>query len=128
MAANNKGTRADKAVSEAKKKASNGKNTTKSAKNTGKKPAPAENKKASAVNTELAYQFPVNAVIAIITGFMFVFFLVTADNPDGALLQVVQSFMMGMLGKVGFYFTIPAMLYLFIIHTINRCCSFCGIN
>ena len=75
MAANNKGTRADKAVSEAKKKASNGKNTTKSAKNTAKKPAPAENKKASAVNTELAYQFPVNAVIAIITGFLFVFFL-----------------------------------------------------
>ena len=120
MAANNKGTRADKAVSEAKKKASNGKNTTKSAKNTGKKPAPSENKKASAINTELAYQFPVNAVIAIITGFLFVFFLVTAVNPDGALLQIVQSFMMGMLGKVGFYFTIPAMLYLFIIHTFGR--------
>ena len=53
---------------------------------------------------------PNSAVIGIVCLALFVLFLVIAINPDGALLMVLQSVIMGLIGQAGFYFAIPALL------------------
>ena len=47
-------------------------------------------------------------------------FLVIAVNPDGALLKVIQSVVLGLIGQAGFYFSIPALFYLFVIRLFRR--------
>ena len=42
-----------------------------------------------------------------------VLFLFMAIKPDGALLEVMLALVTGLIGKVGFYFAIPALMYLF---------------
>ena len=41
-------------------------------------------------------------------------------NPDGKLLVLIQSVVLGLVGQGGFYFAIPGLLYLFVIHTFGR--------
>ncbi len=113
MAANKGGTRAEKAVADAKKKASSsrsGSGSKKTSAPAGKKPV---------VKTEYEQALPPQAVIAVISLGLFVFFLIMAVNPDGAVLKVVLSLMLNLLGMVGFYFLIPALLYIFCIHTFG---------
>ena len=92
---------AQKAASDAKKKAA--KTTSKSA----------SSKKKSATKKESL--IPANIMVGVISLGLFVLFLVTAVNPDGALLKVTQSIVFGLIGKAGFYIAIPALLYLFVI-------------
>ena len=105
--------RAEKAVSGVKKKAS----PDSSSKSTGKKSAPAKNIK---VKTEYERAVPPHFLIAAISILFFILFVVIGINPDGALLRVIQSVVLGLIGQAGFYFSIPAMLYLFVIHTFLR--------
>ena len=114
MAAKKNTTQAEKAVSDAKKKSSGGKS------GSGGKKSGNSGKKSPAVKTEYDRALPSNAVIAMVSLGLFIFFLVSAVKPDGALLRVVLSIMLGLLGDVGFYFLIPALLYLFCIHTFGR--------
>ena len=115
---------AEKAVSEASKKkasggsASNTKSKTPSPKAAAKKSAKAEKK--AKVKTEYDPPIPNSALVALISLGLFVLFLVIAINPDGALLKVIQSVLMGLIGQAGFYFSIPALLYLFMVHTFGR--------
>ncbi len=104
--------RAEKRVSDAKKKPSGA-----SAK-PAKKTAPA--KKAPKVNTE--YENPVSSsfVTAFISLALFVLFVIICVNPDGVLLQFVKSVLFGLIGQAAFYFSIPGLLYLFVIHTFGR--------
>ena len=44
-----------------------------------------------------------------------ILFLFMGINPEGALLQVLLALVTGMIGKVGFFFAIPALMYMFII-------------
>ena len=115
MAAKKNTTQAEKAVSDAKKKASGGNQGS-----AGKKTGGATGKNKPAVKTEYDRALPNNAVIAMVSLGLFVFFLVTAVKPDGALLKFILSLMLGLLGDVGFYFLIPALLYLFCIHTFGK--------
>ena len=46
--------------------------------------------------------------------------MVISVNPDGALLKIIQSVVLGLVGQAGFYFAIPGLLYLFVIHTFGR--------
>ena len=117
MAAKKNSTQAQKAVSDAKKKASGGKSGASSG---SKKSAGTSGKKAPVVKTEYDQKFPTNALIAIVSLGLFIVFLVTAINPDGALLKLILSFMLGMLGQVGFYFLIPGLLYIFCIHVFGK--------
>ena len=96
---------AQKAASEAKKKTqkSASKSNTKSQ---SSKTAPP--KKESVI--------PGNIVVGTASLGLFVLFLVIAINPDGALLRMLQSVLVGMIGKACFYIAIPAFLYLFVIH------------
>ncbi len=92
--------RAQKAVSDAKKKTAGKQGSSK--KPEGKKPA--------------ERLIPGNILMGVICLILFIVFLVTAVNPSGALLKVIARVMMGLIGKTGFYFSIPALLFLFVIH------------
>ena len=115
MAAKKNSTQAQKAVSDAKKKASGGKSGS-----TAKKKTADTTKKAPVVKTEYDQALPANGVIAATSLGLFVLLLFTAVNPDGAVLKLILSFMLGLLGPVGFYFLIPGLLYIFAIHTFGR--------
>ena len=123
MAEKKSQSRAEKAVNETKKKTAAGTSAKpKSAPPTGKaadkKAAKAE--KNAKVKTEYDAPIPNSALIAVVSLGLFVLFLVIAINPDGALLKVLQAVIMGLVGQAGFYFLIPAMLYLFMVHTFGR--------
>ena len=60
-------------------------------------------------------RLPVRAVLAVVSAGLFVLFLIIGIKPDGALLRLFQSILFGLIGKVGFYFAIPVLLYIFII-------------
>lgn len=62
---------------------------------------------------------PINILIGVFSLAFFILFLVAAINPDGVLLEFVQSIMLGLLGQAGFYLSIPALLYLFVIQIFN---------
>ena len=83
-----------------------------------KKSAKAE--KNARVKTEYDNPIPNYAIIAIVCLMLFVLLLLIAVTPDGALTKFVQSILMGLLGQAGFYFSIPACLYLFMIHVFGR--------
>ena len=109
MAQKNSSSRAQKAVSEVKKK------------NTGastaapKKTSPAVPQKTPGNRMDDESRIPLRIFLAIVALALFVLFLVIGVNPEGALLKAIQAILMGLFGKVGFFFSIPAMLYLFFI-------------
>ena len=107
-----KQSRAQKAASEAKKKKPAAKSGTKST--AGKSPAAKKNtpeKKEALI--------PANIVIGVVCLALFVLFLVIAVNPDGELLEFIKSVMLGLIGQVAFWLSIPALLYLFVIHIFS---------
>ena len=125
MADNTKSSRAAKVVSDAKKstaakKASSGKNAAqKAAASSGKKTS--TKKQPPVVKTEYDRpRMPSHVVTAIISFVLFVVFLFIAIKPEGALLKVLQNVILGLIGQAGFYFSIPALLYLFVINTFGR--------
>ena len=98
--------RALKAVNDTKKKTGNPTATVKKAETPAQKKNPAVSE---------ASPVPMRAVWAVLSLGLFVLFLFMGINPEGALLRVIYSLLTGLIGKVGFYFSIPALLYLFII-------------
>ncbi len=107
MAQKNQQSRADRAVSDAKK-------------NSGaKKPSKPDAGKKAPVSTPVTQTIPSSALAAIISLALFVLFLVIAIKPDGVLLQGIKSILFGLVGPAGFYFLIPVLLYLFLIHTFR---------
>ena len=101
--------RALKAVNDTKKKTGNPTTTVKK-----KEPLEQPGKTGKAASAEQPL-IPGRALGAVISLVLFVLFLFMAIKPDGALLKVFLSLLTGLVGKVGFYFAIPAMLYLFLI-------------
>ncbi len=64
-------------------------------------------------------RIPVRLVSSVIALSLFVLFLVMFLNPDGALVNLVYKFILGIVGKFAFYVSIPALLYLFIIQAFS---------
>ena len=120
MAGKKTTSQAERTVSDAKRKAPNGVSTSKSASKKPPKPAPTSGKKAPKVSTE--YENPVSSgfLTAFFSLVLFILFLIISINPEGALLRVVKSIVLGLIGQGGFYFAIPSLLYLFIINTFSR--------
>ena len=111
--------RAEKAVSETRKKTASSGTAAKSNSRTSKgKTARAE--KNAKVKTEYDAVIPNSARIAIGCLCMFILLLLIAVNSDGAVVKVIHAVLLGLVGQAGFYFTIPAMLYLFMVHTFGR--------
>ena len=124
MAEKKSQSQAEKAVNEAKKKsaasgsAARSKPAKTSPKAAEKKSARAE--KNARVKTEYDNPIPNYAIIALVCIILFVVLLLIAVTPDGALNQFVKSILMGLVGQAGFYFAIPALLYLFMVHVFGR--------
>ncbi len=108
MAKKNPQSRADRAVSDAKK------NT-----DTKKPTKTASSKKKVPVRTPLTETIPGSVLAAFISLALFVLFLVIAIKPDGTLLKGIKCILCGLIGPAGFYFMIPTLLYLFLIHTFR---------
>ena len=120
MAKKKTSTQAEKWVSGVKKNDSAGNSASKSASKSAGKKAPAPKKKTPKVTTE--YEEPISSgtMTAIISLLLCILFTVIAFNADGALLMVVRSIVLGLMGQAGFYFSIPALLYLFLINAFGR--------
>ena len=116
MAKKKPSSQAEKIVTDTKRKAPPSKSNSK------KKPPKkaANSKKAPKVRTE--YENPVSSslVTALISFCLFVLFALICVKPEGALLMVVRSVVLGLVGRAGFYFLIPALLYLSIINLFGR--------
>ncbi len=64
-------------------------------------------------------QIPIRVITSVIFLFVFVLLLVIFFNPEGALIQLLENFIHGLIGRVGFIVAIPCFLYLFIIHAFS---------
>ena len=104
MAAKKSNTKALKAVNDTKKKTGNPSASVKKENTT--------NSKALQVTQP---PIPARAIGAVASLGFFVLFLFMGIKPDGALLEAILALLTGLVGKVGFYFSIPALLYIFII-------------
>ena len=106
---------AAKKVSQAQKAASGAKKKT--TKSTSKSSSKSVSKKTETERKEPL--IPANIVVGVVSLGLFVLFLVIAVNPDGVLLKFIESILVGLIGKAGFYIAIPALLYLFVIHIFS---------
>ena len=100
MAKKKTASRADKAVKEAKKKSTSTKSPSKAKKQ--------------------AVGLPGEVVVTFACLIAFIVLLVIWVNPQGVLLKAIRSFVMGMIGQVGFYFSVPALGYIFLMRTFGR--------
>ena len=64
-------------------------------------------------------KLPIRFISAAICLGMFVLFLVMFLNPEGVVIGWLYNLILGIIGKVGFYVAIPALLYLFAIHAFS---------
>ena len=72
------------------------------------------------VKTEYESGIPAATVTAIVSLLLFILFLVICVNPDGVVLKAIGNLLTGLVGRAGFYFSVPALLYLFIINAFAR--------
>ena len=112
-------------------KRSTKKNSTSTGKNT-KASAPAKGKKSTKAAADTAAMRAVKeaeqggtmistrAICALVTLALFILFSVMALNPEGALLELIRSILLGIFGKAVFYISVPGLLWLFVILTLNR--------
>lgn len=114
MAKKNETSKAEKVVSETKKKSS-AKSSSKS-----KITSSPKAKTPPKIKTEYENPIPSDVVVALISFFLFLLFFIIAVKPEGALLLLIKSIVFGLIGPAGFFFSIPALFYLFIINTFGR--------
>ena len=87
----------------------------------------AEQKQTSVKNTytsaskakKMERTVPVRVITAIVCAVLFVVFLVALLQPDGVAVKLFRSFVVGLIGNIGFYVAIPALLYLFAIQAFS---------
>ena len=60
------------------------------------------------------------AICAIVVLALFVLFTVILLKPEGALLELVYAFLLGIIGKAAFFISVPALLWLFLILITSR--------
>jgi len=99
---------ADKAAASKKKKAH--------------KPAPKKEGKGAKVTVNTVppqRKIPVRLITSATFLCLFILFLVASYEQDGVFLSFVESIIHGLIGRVGFLVSIPALLYLFIIHAFS---------
>lgn len=102
MAEKNKKSQAEKAVSAVK-------NNKKSSRNNGK------NTKKNTAAEPIERVIPLRLIGAVVALGLFVLFLVILLKPEGVFTRFIESIALGMIGQIGFYVSIPSLLYLFFI-------------
>ena len=91
----------------------NNKKTAKASADTAAKRAVAEAEKGGGT-------ISTRAICAMVVLALFILFAVMALNPEGALPEMIRSFLLGVFGKAAFYISIPGLLWLFVILTLSR--------
>ena len=107
MASHNKKSKAQKAVSASQK----------GTKNTKKAPAKSGAKQSEA---NKGFQIPPRVISSTVFLALFVFLLVIYLKPDGQIPKMLNGFLCGLFGRVGFIVAIPASLCLFMIHAFSN--------
>ena len=118
MAQTNRPSQAEKAASQAKRGKSSVKSKAKtSAKAPAKKPVAQDVKqKNEQSNKDREYvRIPSRFISAAIMLGLFVLFLVMLFTHDGKIVNLIYNFVLGLIGYIGFYVSIPALLYLLAI-------------
>ncbi len=64
-------------------------------------------------------RIPLRIIASASSIVLFLMFLLAFLFPDGLFWQLFLSLVMGLIGKIGFYVAIPALLYLFVIFTFS---------
>ena len=64
-------------------------------------------------------QIPVRLISSIVFLGLFVLFLIIFFNPQGAIVTLTKNIIYGIIGDAGFVVSIPALLYLFLIHAFS---------
>ena len=112
---------AEKAASMAKRGKSGSKDKTAAAAKSGpakpsgeKTPTKKEPEKVSE-GTRIPTRFISSAVLLS----MFVLFLVMLFTHDGKIVNWLYNMVLGLIGYIGFYFSIPVLLYLFVVHAFS---------
>ncbi len=111
MAEKKTSSRAQKAVTDVKRK--NTASSTSNSKSAKKSNSGGQKALPTAVPED--NRLPIRVILAVVCASLFILFSVIAIKADGALLKLFQSILFGLFGKVGFYFSIPALLFLFVI-------------
>ncbi len=58
-------------------------------------------------------------ILALVSLALFILFLVMLLHPEGAVIRVIYSVLLGLIGKGAFVIAIPCLLYLFIIQAFS---------
>ena len=101
--------------------------TRKSSKTSGNKQSTA--KQPDDLNTPI----PIRLITSVVCLALFILFLVIVLKPEGEIIKLLKSFILGLIGSVSFYVAIPALLYLFSIQAFSgkrpvKLRSFCLIS
>ena len=64
-------------------------------------------------------QVPARLISSVVSLALFILFLVVFMEPEGLLIDWIHSFVLGLFGKISFYVSIPALLYLFVIQAFS---------
>ncbi len=116
MAQKKNPSRAEQAVSDVKKNTGSANSKQKAS----TKKSGASNKTKPSTKAEKAASSGFGVPVSILSLALFALFAVLAMNTEGAVLKLIKSIVLGFIGQAGFYFAIPALLYIFIIHTFGR--------
>ena len=65
------------------------------------------------------FQIPARLISSVVSVGLFVLFLIMFLSPQGDFILLMLSLVQGLIGKVGFYVAIPALLYLFVIQAFS---------
>ena len=107
----NKKSQADKAVAAAKSKK---KSACKSA--SGKK---TNNTKKEHCHEQRHNAYPLRLITSLTSLGLFVLFLIISQGTEGVFPKAIESIVLGLIGRVGFTVSIPALLYLFFIQAFS---------
>ena len=64
-------------------------------------------------------KIPVRLISSLVFLGLFILFLVIFFNSEGAIIKALESFVHGLVGRVGFLVSIAGLLYLFVIHAFS---------
>lgn len=111
MAEKKRLSQAQKAAAGARKKKSSGRQSSDASKN-------AANPKPTTKETK-AGKIPVRFFTSLVFILAFVVHIIMLLRPDGVIVRLMYSFILGCVGRFAFYLSIPALLYLFVIHAFS---------
>ncbi len=79
----------------------------------------AKYKKSESKEKNNTQEVPVRLISSVGIVCLFILFLVAFFLPEGYLMALLNDFIHGLIGRVGFVVAIPVLLYLFVIHAFS---------